>query len=116
MPDYYYELLSWWSKLRDVVDCDGEHKYIVWNNKLKKIKIDGETVFHKGIKYTEEFLHGKANIDSFNTVREERLLNSSFLWTWTGFRQAIPLNLHIHLLSVLFLIAKTLNVVTTIVF
>ena len=69
--------------------------------------------YSKGIKYTEEFLHGKANIDSFSTVREERLLNSSFLWTWTGFRQAIPLNLHIHLLSVLFLIAKTLNVVTT---
>ena len=61
--------------------------------------------------------HGKANIDSFNTVREDRLLNSSFLWTWTGLRQAIPINQRTHhLLSVLFLIAKALHDVTTIVF
>ena len=44
LPDFYYELLSWWSKLRDLVDCDGEHKYFVWNNKLEKIKIDSKNV------------------------------------------------------------------------
>ena len=29
---FYYELLLWWSELRDLVDCDGEYKYIMWNN------------------------------------------------------------------------------------
>ena len=30
---------SWWSELRDVADCDGEYKYILWNN--REIKIGG---------------------------------------------------------------------------
>ena len=25
LPDFYYELLYWWSELRDLVDCDGEY-------------------------------------------------------------------------------------------
>ena len=59
-------------------DCDGEYKYIVWNN--KEIKIDGKSVFYKhffpkGIKYTEDLLYEKTNIDSFITVKRERLLN-----------------------------------------
>mgnify|MGYP000267765726 CR=1 FL=1 len=73
-------------KLRDVIDCDGDHKYIVWNS--KEIKIDGKSVFYKryyskgikyteellyektniGIKYTKELLYEKSNIDSFNSV------------------------------------------------
>lgn len=32
--------MSFWSELRDVVDCDGELKYVVWNN--KEIKIDSK--------------------------------------------------------------------------
>ena len=55
------------SKLREVVDCDGEHKCIVWN--IKEIKIVGKSLFYKryysnGIKYTEELLYEKTNIDS----------------------------------------------------
>ena len=38
-------LLLWWSELRDVADCDGEYKYIVWNN--REIKVDGKSVFYK---------------------------------------------------------------------
>ena len=94
LPDFYYELLLWWSELRDVADCDGEYKYIVWNN--REIKIDGKSVsykhfFSKGIEYTEDLLYEKTNIDSFNAVRGERLLNSNFL-TWTRLRQSVPLN------------------------
>ena len=68
LPDFYYELLLWWSELRDVADCDGEYKYIVWNN--REIKIDGKSVFSKhffpkGIKYTEDLLYEKTNVDSF---------------------------------------------------
>ena len=33
------ELLSFWLEFQDVVDCDGEDKYIAWNN--RDIKIDG---------------------------------------------------------------------------
>ena len=55
------------------------NQYIVWNN--REIKIDGRSVFYKhffskGIKYTEDLLYEKTNIDSFNAVRGERLLNS----------------------------------------
>ena len=44
LPDFYYEFLLWSSELRDVVDCEGEYKYIVWNN--REIKIDGKSVFN----------------------------------------------------------------------
>jgi len=26
---FYYELSLWWLELRDLVDCDGEYKYII---------------------------------------------------------------------------------------
>ena len=88
MSDFYYELLLWWSELRDLVDCDGEYRYIIWNN--REIKIDGKSVFYKrylskGIKYTKDLLYDKTNIDSFNISEGEKSLNSNFL-TWTGLR------------------------------
>ena len=49
--------------------------------------------FSKGIKYTEDLLYEKTNINSFNTVRGERHLNSNFL-VWT--RQAVPLSIRTH--------------------
>ena len=71
-----------WSELRDLDDCDGECKYIIWND--REIKIDGKSVFYKrylskGIKYTKDLLNDKTNIDSFNTFEGERFLNSNFL-------------------------------------
>ena len=42
ISDFYYELLLWWSELRHLVDCDGEYRYIIWNN--REIKIDGKSV------------------------------------------------------------------------
>ena len=81
-----------------VVDCDGEYKYIIWNN--REIKIDGKTVFYKqylskGIKYTKDLLYDKTNIDSFIIFEGEKSLKSNFL-TWTGLRHAVPLNLRTH--------------------
>ena len=33
---FYYELLLWWSELRDLVDCDGEYKYVwIYENRVK---------------------------------------------------------------------------------
>ena len=66
LPDFYYELLLWWSELRELVDCDGEYKYIIWNN--RKIKIEGKSVLcnlSKGVKYTKDLLYDRTNIDSF---------------------------------------------------
>ena len=76
---FYYELLLWWSELRDQVDCDGEYKHIIWNN--REIKIDDKSVFYeryllKGIKYTKDLLYDKTNIDSFKILEGEKSLNS----------------------------------------
>ena len=84
---------------RDLVDCDGEYKYIIWDN--REIEIDGKTVFYKqylskGIRYTKDLLYDKTNIDSFNILKEKSLsVNSNFL-TWSGLRHAVPLNLRTH--------------------
>ena len=97
ISNFYYELLLWWSELRDLVDCDGEYRFIIWN---KEIKVDGKSVFYKrylskGIKYTKDLLHDKTNIDSFNISEGEKSLNSNFL-TLTGLRHVVPLNLRTH--------------------
>ena len=47
LPDLYCKLLLWWSKLRDVVDCDGEYKHIVWNNREIKIACFINSFFQK---------------------------------------------------------------------
>ena len=33
LPTFYHELLSWCAELREVVDPDRGHEYILWNNK-----------------------------------------------------------------------------------
>ena len=33
LPIFYHELLSWWAELREIVDPDSGHEYILWNNK-----------------------------------------------------------------------------------
>ena len=63
-------------------DCDGEYRYIIWNN--REIKIDDESVFYKrylsqGIKYTKDLLYDKTNLDSFNISEGQKSLNSNFL-------------------------------------
>ena len=73
---FYYELLLGRSELRDLVHCDGEYEYIIWNN--REIKIDGKSVFYKrylskGIKYTKDLLNDETNIDSFNIFGEKSL-------------------------------------------
>ena len=40
---FYYELLSWWSDLRESADPDRGYKFILWNN--KEILIEDKTVF-----------------------------------------------------------------------
>ena len=42
---YYYELLLWWSDLRESADSDSGYKYIIWNN--KEILIEGKSVFYR---------------------------------------------------------------------
>ena len=49
---------------------------------------------NKGIKYTDDLLFEKNNIESFNTVKQKRLINSNLL-IWTGLRKSVPLHLHI---------------------
>ena len=45
LPTFYHELLSWWADLREVVDPDRGHEYILWNN--KNIMIEGKSVFYR---------------------------------------------------------------------
>ena len=92
---FYYELLLWWSELRDIADPVNNHRYIIWNN--KEILIERKSVFYRqyfdhGIKYTKDLLFGKTNIASFNAVKRQGLTKSNFL-TCTGLRQSIPQNL-----------------------
>ena len=92
---FYYELLLWWSELRDIADPVNNHRYIIWNN--KEILIERKSVFYRqyfdhGIKYTKDILFGKTNIASFNAVKRQGLTKYNFL-TWTGLRQSIPQNL-----------------------
>ena len=80
ISDFYFELLLWWSELRDLVDCDDEYRYIIWNN--REIKIDGKSVFYKrylskGIKYTKDLLYDETNIDSFNISEGEKSLRGN---------------------------------------
>ena len=42
---FYCELLSWWAKLREIVDPNRGHEYILWNN--KEILIEGKAVFYR---------------------------------------------------------------------
>jgi len=91
---FYRELLDWWSKLREVKDPEGIHKYILWNN--KEIRIDGKSVFYKhffdnNIIYTTQLLYEMTNIESFNVIRDAGLKNSNFL-VWTGLTQSVPLH------------------------
>ena len=97
----YHDLLAWWSNIREVEDPNNVYKYIIWNN--KEIKVDGKSVFYKyyfnmNIKYTNDLLFDKSNIESFNILRSQGLTKSLFL-EWTGLRQSVPLNLRVTLPS-----------------
>ena len=64
---------------------------------IKETTIDGKSVFYKhyfnmNIKYTNDLLFDKSNIESFNVLRSEGLTRSNFL-VWTGLRQSVPLKL-----------------------
>ena len=88
-----------WSELRAAFDPGNEYKYIIWNN--EEIKIESKSVFYrhyfvKGIKYTEDLLFDRTNIDSFNTVKGKTLIKSNFL-VWTGLRHAVPSNLRVNI-------------------
>ena len=96
---FYHDLLAWWSNIREVEDPNNVYKYIIWNN--KEIKVDGKSVFYKyyfnmNIKYTNDLLFDKSNIESFNVLRSQGLAKSNFL-EWTGLRQSVPLNLRVTL-------------------
>ena len=96
---FYHDLLAWWSNIREVEDPNNVYKYIIWNN--KEIKVGGKSVFYKyyfnmNIKYTNDLLFDKSNIDSFNVLRSQGLTESNFL-EWTGLRQSVPLNLRVTL-------------------
>ena len=92
---FHREVLEWWSKVREIEDLDNIYKYILWNNKV--IKIKGKRVFYKhffdnNIKYTADLLYEMSNIASWNVVRGAGLKSSNFL-TSTGLRQSVSLKL-----------------------
>ena len=48
------------------------------------------------IKYTNDLLFDKSNIESFNVLRSQGLTKSNYL-EWTGLRQSVPLDLRVTL-------------------
>ena len=77
LPIFYHELLSWWAKLREIVDPDRGHEYILSND--KKILIEGKTVFYRhcfdnGVIFTKHLLYDKTNTDSFRVMKEQQIL------------------------------------------
>ena len=71
---FHHDLLAWWSNIREVEDPNNVYKYIIWNN--KEIKLDGKSVFYKyyfnmSIKYTNNLLFDKSNIESFNVLTSQ---------------------------------------------
>ena len=94
-PTFYYELLQWWSDLRETADSDSGYKNIIWNN--KEILIESKSDFYRhyynnNIIYTKDLLLEKTNIESINIVKEKGLVKTNLL-LWTGLRKAVPLNL-----------------------
>ena len=92
---FYYELLSWWSDLRESADPDRGYKFILWNN--KEILIEDKTVFYRhyfnnGVIFTKDLLVDKTNTESFSEMEKQGLTNTNFLF-WTGLRQSVPPNL-----------------------
>ena len=92
---FYYELLSWWSDLRESADPDRGYKFILWNN--KEILVEDKTVFYRhyfnnGVIFTKDLLFDKTNTESFSEMKKQGLTNTNFL-VWTGLRQSVPPNL-----------------------
>ena len=68
LPTFYHELLTWWAELRETVDPDRGHGYILWNN--KEILIEGKTVFYRhyfdyGVIFKKDLLYDITNTQSF---------------------------------------------------
>ena len=102
LPTFYpHELLSWWAELREVVDPDRGHEYILWNN--REIMIEGKTVsvyryyFDNGVIFTKDLLDEKTNTQSFRAMKEQGLTNCSNFFVWTGLRQSVPSKLRVKL-------------------
>ena len=95
---FYQELLSWWAELREIVDPDRGHGYILWN---KKNLIEGKTVFYrhyfdKGVIFTKDLLYDMTNTESFRAMKEQGLTNSNFL-VCTGLRQSVTSKLRVNI-------------------
>lgn len=60
---FYYELLQWWSEIRESKNPENDYRYmyIIWNN--KNIKIEGRTVFYstKSTTSTEDSSFSRSN-------------------------------------------------------
>jgi len=71
----YRELLSWWAELREIVDPDRGHEYILWNN--KEILIEGNAVFSghyfdNGVTFTKDLLYDMSNTESFKAIKKSK--------------------------------------------
>ena len=101
LPTFYpHGLLSWWNELREVVDPDRGHEYILWNN--REIMIEGKTVsvyryyFDNGVIFTKDLLYDKTNTQSFRAMKEQGLTKCSNFFVWTGLRQSVPSKLRVN--------------------
>lgn len=71
---FYYELLQWWSDLRETADSDSGYK------KTRKFWLRVGVFFHRhyydnNIIYTKDLLFERTNIESFTTVKGKALVS-----------------------------------------
>ena len=93
---FYNEFLQWWADFRESFSTKPPiSKYIIWNNKDRKI--DNKSIYYPnyvkaGILFCHHLQFDKDNIQSYNNVRGFGVKNTNFL-VWTGVRGAIPSHL-----------------------
>ena len=95
-PQFYFELIHWWSEFRMTFSVEQEWRCIIWNN--QEIRINNKTVFYKtysssGITYFSDLHFNLRNIESFNMIANT-IDKTNFL-VWSGLRHSVPFDLRL---------------------
>ena len=91
LPQFYSELLQWWSEFREISASQRDWIHVIWD--YKNIRLDKRPIFYKnhyewGIIYIYDLQLHKSVKDSFHLILE-KISKTNFL-VWAGFRHCIP--------------------------
>ena len=91
LPQFYSELLQWWSEFREMPVSEKDWVHVIWNN--KDVRIDKKPIFYKNyydlgtIYICDLQLHKSVN-DSFHLILE--MISKTNFLVWAGLRHSIP--------------------------